>query len=97
MKKYCEDCKWNSYNMEVKRLKSMNFIQRFLVLTFMEWRIKIEKKYPKCCHPEVFHSKETFVFKEKSNEKMYCSIARTCPTSTWKTCGKDGKYFEENE
>lgn len=97
MKKYCEDCRWNSYNMQVKRLKSMNFIKRFLVLTFMEWRIKIEKKYPKCYHPEVFSKNHDLVFKKNEKEKMFCDIARTQTTPNWKTCGKEGKYFEENE
>ena len=95
MKKYCEDCKWNSYNMEVKSLKSMNFIKRFFIKIFCF--LEIEKAFPKCCHPEVFFKKNDLVFKKNEKEKMFCETARTETTPNWKTCGEEGKYFEENE
>lgn len=95
MKKYCEDCKWNSYNMFMDEFKKANiFVKLYMLNEYINMKF-IFKKYPRCNHPEVYSLDNNLVFKETSKRNIYCSVARHESSISFKTCGESGKYFEE--
>lgn len=97
-KHYCEDCKWNSYNIEIKRHKKQNFLKKFFDLIFYDWKIELERKHPQCLNSNVFKVDDDLVFKKNSGKRIiFCSTARTESSYGFSTCGKEGKYFETND
>ena len=96
------NCKHCSFNIKVKEFKKANIFKKIIMALKGEAFFDLEYKHPKCMNPEVFHVdfKEDFIYgNELKKENLFCSAARccTCHTEEYHTCGKEGKYFEENE
>ena len=100
MEKICLNCKYCSFNVKSREFEKANFFSKIVRAFTGNIPFDVEKKHPMCYHPEVFKQEKIayLVFGEDCREKIFCSAARRSSyTDEFKTCGKEGKHFEEDK
>ena len=100
MEKICLNCKYCSFNVKSREFEKANVFRKIARIFTGNIPLNFEKKYPMCHHPEVFRKGNVvyLVSGEDCREKIFCSVARRSSyTDEYNTCGKEGKYFEEDK
>lgn len=101
MEKICLNCKHCSFNVKSREFEKINVFKKIARVFTGNIPLDYEMKHPKCYHPEIFKQDKIayLVSGEDCRENLFCSAARrsTIHNDDYHTCGKDGKYFEEDK